>query len=58
MDNSSFYGSKHTPFTGKIKVGFGDTKISFDISREDIGTFIVEQLSNKTYEYSMPIIGS
>lgn len=49
---------KDTPFTGKVKVGFGDTKIKMNISRADIGAFMVEQLSDKTYKYSMPIIGS
>lgn len=53
-----FMAPKDTPFTGHVKVGFGDTKMSFSISREDIGAFMVEQLSTKTYEYSMPIIGS
>lgn len=53
-----FIAPKDTIFTGNVKVGFGDTKMSFNISREDIGAFMVEQLSNKTYEYSMPIIGS
>ena len=53
-----FMAPKDTPFTGKVKVGFGDTKMSFNISREDIGAFMVEQLTSKTYEYSMPIIGS
>jgi putative NADH-flavin reductase len=53
-----FMAPKDTPFTGNVKVGFGDIKMSFNISREDIGAFMVEQLSNKTYEYSMPIIGS
>jgi Putative NADH-flavin reductase len=53
-----FMAPKNTPFTGNVKVGFGDTKMNFNISREDIGAFMVEQLSNKTYEYSMPIIGS
>jgi putative NADH-flavin reductase len=53
-----FMAPKDTLFTGNVKVGFGDTKMSFNISREDIGVFMVEQLNNKTYEYSMPIIGS
>lgn len=53
-----FMAPKDTPFTGKVKVGFGDTKMSFNISRADIGAFMVEQLSDKTYEYSMPIIGN
>jgi putative NADH-flavin reductase len=53
-----FMAPKDTPFTGNVNVGFGDIKMKFNISREDIGAFMVEQLSNKTYEYSMPIIGS
>lgn len=53
-----FMAPKNTPFTGKVKVGFGDTRMKFSISREDIGAFMVEQLSSKNYEYSMPIIGS
>lgn len=53
-----FMAPKNTQFTGKIKVGFGGTKMSFNISREDIGAFMVEQLESRTYEYSMPIIGS
>lgn len=53
-----FMAPKDTSFTCNVKVGFGDTKMSFNISREDIGAFMVEQLNNKTYEYSMPIIGS
>lgn len=53
-----FMAPKDTPFTGNVKVGFGDTKMSFNISREDIGAFMVEQLSSNIYEHSMPIIGS
>lgn len=53
-----FLAPKDTPFIGNIKVGFGDTKMSFNISREDIGAFMVEQLNSNTYECSMPIIGS
>jgi hypothetical protein len=53
-----FLAPKDIPFIDSVKVGFGDTKMNFNISREDIGAFMVEQLSNKTYEYSMPIIGS
>ena len=53
-----FLAPKDTPYTGKVKVGFGDVKMKMNISREDIGAFMVEQLTDKTYEYSMPIIGS
>lgn len=34
-----FMAPKDTPFTGNIKVGFGDTKMTFSISREDIGAY-------------------
>lgn len=53
-----FMAPKDAPFTGNVKVGFGDTKMSFNISREDIGAFMVEQLNSNIYEHSMPIIGS
>ena len=53
-----FMAPKDTPFTGKVKVGYGDVKMSFSISREDIGAFMVEQLDNDKYVRSMPIIGS
>jgi len=53
-----FMAPKNSKYTGNVKVGFGDTKMSFNISREDIGAFMVEQLSSSKYEYSMPIIGS
>ena len=53
-----FMAPKDTPYTGKVKVGFGDTKMNFNISREDIGAFMVEQIESKEYIHSMPIIGS
>ena len=53
-----FMAPKDTPYTGKVKVGYGDVKMSFAISREDIGAFMVEQLENDKYVRSMPIIGS
>ena len=53
-----FLAPKDTAYTGKVKVGFGDIKMKMSISREDIGAFMVKQLSDKTYDYSMPIIGS
>lgn len=53
-----FMAPKDTSYTGKVKTGFGDTKMSFNISREDIGAFMVEQLENDKYIHSMPIIGS
>lgn len=53
-----FMAPKDTPYTGNVKVGFGDVKMSFSISREDIGAFMVEQIESEQYLYSMPIIGS
>ena len=45
-------------YTGKVKVGFGDVKMKFAISREDIGAFMVDHVENKKYIRSVPIIGS
>lgn len=53
-----FMAPKDTPYTGNVKVGFGDVKMSFAISREDIGAFMVEQIESKQYLNAMPIIGS
>lgn len=53
-----FMAPKNIPYTGNVKVGFGDVKMSFAISREDIGAFMVEQIESKQYLHSMPIIGS
>lgn len=53
-----FIAPKDTPYTGSVKAGFGDVKMSFDISREDIGWFMVEQVESSQYLHSMPIIGS
>lgn len=53
-----FMMPQDTPYTGKVKAGFGDIKMNFAISREDIGAFMVEQVANKDYIRSMPIIGS
>ena len=44
--------------TGKVKISFGDKPLSFSISREDIGAFMVEQLTSTGYIHSMPIIGT
>lgn len=49
---------KNSSFTKDIKVSFGDVKVNFNISREDIAYFMVEQLDSTKYLYSMPIIGS
>lgn len=53
-----FMAPKDTPYTGKVKTGFGDMKMSLNISREDIGAFMVDQVENREYIKSMPIIGS
>lgn len=53
-----FMAPKDTPYTGKVKIGFGDVKMNFNISREDIGAFMAEQLDHTEYVQSMPIIGS
>ena len=53
-----FMMPQDTAYTGKVKAGFGDVKMNFAISREDIGAFMVEQVENKDYIRSMPIIGS
>jgi len=52
-----FLGPKNTPYTGKVKVTFGDKRINFFISREDIGAFMVEQVESRDYIHRMPIIG-
>ena len=53
-----FMMPQDTAYTGKVKVGFGDVKMNFAISREDIGAFMVKQVESKRYIKSMPIIGS
>lgn len=53
-----FMAPKDTPFTGNVKVGFGDTKMNFNIAREDIAAFMVRQVESLDYLHSMPIIGS
>ncbi|MEG1002951.1 MAG: SDR family oxidoreductase [Clostridium sp.] len=53
-----FMAPKDSNFTKKIKVGFGGVKMNFNISREDIAYFMVNQLSDNKYIHSMPIIGS
>lgn len=53
-----FVAPQNTCYTGNIKVGFGDTKMNFSISREDIGAFMIKMLDSDTYIHSMPIIGS
>lgn len=53
-----FMAPQNTGYTGNVKVGFGDTKMKFSISREDIGAFMIKMLESDTYIRSMPIIGS
>lgn len=53
-----FMAPKDTPYTGKVKTGFGDIKMKFSISRKDIGAFMAEQLHVDRFIRSMPIIGS
>lgn len=53
-----FMAPKDSEFTGKVKVGFGDVKMKFAVSREDIAAFMVEQVESKEYLQAMPIIGS
>ena len=53
-----FMAPQNSPYTGKIKAGFGDVKMNFAISREDIGAFMVEQVESEQYIRSMPIIGT
>ena len=52
-----FLAPQNGPYTGKVKVSFGDTKINFAISREDIAAFMVAQIKDNRYIHSMPIIG-
>ena len=53
-----FMASKNMPYSGKVKVGFGDIKINFGVSRADIGAFMVKQLDSSHFIGAMPIIGS
>lgn len=53
-----FMAPKDTPYTGKVKTGFGDVKMKFSISRKDIGAFMAKQLHDDRFIRSMPIIGS
>lgn len=53
-----FMAPKDTPYTGTVKVGFGDNKMNFNISREDIAVFMLDQVKSSEYIRSMPIIGS
>ena len=42
-----FIAPRDTPYTGKVKISFGDVKMRVAIGREDIGAFMVEQVENK-----------
>lgn len=53
-----FMAPQNTCYTGNVKAGFGDIKMNFSISREDIGAFMIKMLDSDEYIHSMPIIGS
>jgi uncharacterized protein YbjT (DUF2867 family) len=53
-----FVAPTNAPGTGKVNAGFGDTKAGVRISREDIASFMVDQLTSDAYSRSMPIVGS
>lgn len=53
-----FVTPRDTPFTGRVKVSFGEVRMKMAISREDIGAFMVEQVESSPYHCSMPIVGS
>lgn len=52
-----FMAPKDSPYQGKANVTFGDKKVKWSISREDIAEFMIEQIEDKRYIKSMPIIG-
>lgn len=53
-----FIAPNDKPPTGKVKVTFGESKISWGISRADIASYLFSQISDKQQVHSMPIIGS
>ncbi|MBC6302736.1 NAD(P)-dependent oxidoreductase [Listeria immobilis] len=53
-----FIAPKNSPYKGNIKTSYGDSKLKWSISREDIAVFILDQVTSKKYIYSMPIIGT
>lgn len=53
-----FMMPKDTPYTGEVVAGFGDKKMNWAISREDIAAFMIEQLTNNQFLHKMPIIGT
>lgn len=44
-----FLAPKDTPYTGMVKVSFGDITMDMKISRSDIAGFMVRQLTSKQY---------
>jgi putative NADH-flavin reductase len=53
-----FIAPNNKPKSGNVKVTFGDSKISWGISRSDIADFLFNQIDNRNFIRSMPIIGS
>lgn len=46
------------PYSGKVKVGFGETRMGFSIGRADIAGFMIENVESERFVRSMPIIAS
>jgi len=53
-----FISPNNTLAKGRVKVTFGDIKITFGISRHDIADFLLKQTIDEQYIHSMPIIGN
>ena len=53
-----FISPNNTQPKGKVKVTFGNIKITFGISRHDIADFLLKQTIDEQYIHSMPIIGN
>jgi putative NADH-flavin reductase len=53
-----FIAPNDKPPTGKVKVTFGESKISWGISRADIASYLFYLIKDKQQVNSMPIIGS
>lgn len=53
-----FMAPQNSVYTGNVKISYGKERLRFAVSREDIGAFMVDQIENTQYLYSMPIIGS
>lgn len=47
-----FMAPKDTDYTGKIKVGFGNVKMNFNISCEDIAAFMANPVESDNYLYA------